>query len=252
MVERPLGSTGAMVSAIGFGAFKIGRNVGIKYERGYKLPDERAVAALLNGVLDLGINLIDTAPAYGVSEDLIGRTLSHRRDQFFLATKVGETFERERSIFDFSANAVRQSVERSRSRLRADVIDLVSVHSDGNDLDIIRRCESIDALLDLQAQGVIKWIGFSGKTVEGAKAALPFVDVLMVEYHLNNRSHEDVIADANTAGKGVLVKKGLDSGRLGAEESIRFVLANQGVSSMVIGSLSLDNMQRNLAIAGSV
>jgi aryl-alcohol dehydrogenase-like predicted oxidoreductase len=128
MVRRPLGSTGALVSPVGFGAFKIGRNVGIKYAHAYALPDEAHVVALLNGVLDLGVNLIDTAPAYGLSEERIGKSIAHRRDEFILATKVGEYFERGRSTFDFSAEGVQASVERSRSRLRSDVID-PRVHS---------------------------------------------------------------------------------------------------------------------------
>ena len=79
MVHRRLGRTGRHVSPIGFGAFKIGRNQGIKYASAYDLPDETAVAALLEGVLDLGINLIDTAPAYGLSEERIGRALGNDR-----------------------------------------------------------------------------------------------------------------------------------------------------------------------------
>ena len=65
MVYRRLGRTGLNVSPIGFGAFKIGRNEQIKYPKGYELPDDDSTDALLNGVLDLGVNLIDTAPAYG-------------------------------------------------------------------------------------------------------------------------------------------------------------------------------------------
>ena len=93
MKYRNLGDTGMKVSPVGFGALKIGRNQKTKYPQPYDLPDDAEVEKLLNGIIDLGINYIDTAPAYGTSEALIGRYLSHRRDELILSTKVGELFE---------------------------------------------------------------------------------------------------------------------------------------------------------------
>jgi len=90
---RPLGRTGFAISPIGFGAFKIGRNQKTKYSAAYDLPSDEQVAELLDGLLALGINYIDTAPAYGTSEERIGRAIAGRRAEFVLATKVGETFE---------------------------------------------------------------------------------------------------------------------------------------------------------------
>ena len=86
MVYRSLGNTGLSVSPIGFGAFKIGRNVRTKYEQNYDLPSDKEVERLLNGLLDLGINYIDTAPAYGTSELRIGKAITHRRDDYVLST----------------------------------------------------------------------------------------------------------------------------------------------------------------------
>ena len=76
VVSRRLGRSNLNVSPIGFGAFKIGRNAGIKYPSAYDLPDQRAVNLLLGGVLDLGITYFDTAPAYGLSEERLGRALA--------------------------------------------------------------------------------------------------------------------------------------------------------------------------------
>ena len=90
---RDVGQTGLKVPPLGFGAFKIGRNEGVKYPTPYDLPDEAAVGRLLNSILDLGCTLIDTAPAYGLSEARIGQAIGHRRGEFVLSTKVGETFE---------------------------------------------------------------------------------------------------------------------------------------------------------------
>jgi aryl-alcohol dehydrogenase-like predicted oxidoreductase len=113
------------VTPLGFGAFKIGRNQGIKYPSAYDLPDEASVTRLLNEVLDLGINYIDTAPAYGLSEERIGRAIGRRRSKFVLSTKVGETFADGQSTFDFTERGIRESVERSLHRLKTNVIDIV-------------------------------------------------------------------------------------------------------------------------------
>ena len=127
----PLGRTGLPVSRIGFGAFKIGRNQKIKYPNAYDLPTDRDVASLLNGVLDLGINYIDTAPAYGCSEERIGQAIAHRRAEFVLSTKVGELFADGVSSYEYSGAAVRDSIRRSLLRLRTDVLDIVFIHSNG-------------------------------------------------------------------------------------------------------------------------
>src|SRR5260370_40863961 len=134
MTRRPLGKTGLAITPIGFGAFKIGRNEKTKYGQAYALPDDRTVAGLLNGILDLGIAYIDTAPAYGLSEQRIGRAIAHRRNEFTLSTKIGETFENGQSHYDFPAAAVRSSVERSLRRLRTDSLDVVLLHSNGDDV----------------------------------------------------------------------------------------------------------------------
>jgi aryl-alcohol dehydrogenase-like predicted oxidoreductase len=153
MVLRALGRSGLRVSPIGFGAFKIGRNRGIKYASAYELPDDAAAGRLLNGVLDLGVNYIDTAPAYGVSEERIGRFLAHRRAEFVISTKVGETFADGRAVYDFSGAAVRASVERSLRRLRIDVLDIVFVHAHADDAGILRETDVVATLRELKQTG---------------------------------------------------------------------------------------------------
>jgi aryl-alcohol dehydrogenase-like predicted oxidoreductase len=248
---RPLGRTGFSVSPIGFGAFKIGRNQKTKYAASYDLPSDEQVSELLGGLLDLGINYIDTAPAYGTSEERIGRAISGRRSEFVLATKVGETFSEGASTYDFSAAAIRGSVERSLTRLKTPAIDVLLLHSDGRDAWIQTQTDAVPALQQLKAQGLVRAIGLSGKTVEGARQALAWADLLMVEYHLRDRSHEAFIAEAAARGVGIVVKKGLASGDLPAEEAIRFVLDNPHVTSLVVGGLSLDHFRANLAVAQS-
>jgi aryl-alcohol dehydrogenase-like predicted oxidoreductase len=249
MDHRVIGRTGLSVTPIGFGAFKIGRNVGSKYESAYELPSEDEAAALLNGVLDLGINYIDTAPAYGLSEERIGAALAQRRDEFVISTKVGERFVGGASTFDFSRAAIEESIGRSRKRLRTDVLDIVFIHSDGRDLEILSATDAVATLVDLRERGVIRAVGFSGKTVEGAIAASAVCDALMVEYHMEDTSHAELLRDWAHRGIGVVVKKGLASGRLRAEDAIPFVLQVPAVASMVIGGLNLEHIRANVRIA---
>lgn len=252
MHERPLGTTGLSVSPVGFGAFKIGRNEKTKYAAEYPLPDQQSVDRLLGSLLDIGINYIDTAPAYGLSEERIGLAISHRRREFVLSTKVGETFSDGRSVYDFSSTAVRDNVHRSLKRLRTDFLDAVFIHSDGNDLSILRETGAVAALSELKDAGVVRSIGLSAKTLEGAQQSLEWSDVLMVEYHLDDTSQEAVIAEAGNRGIGVVIKKGFASGNLPPEDALRFVLGNRHVSSVVVGSLNLEHMRANLQTARGV
>ena len=252
MALRPLGTTGFAVSPIGFGAFKIGRNQNVKYPQGYDLPNKATAHRLLNELLDNGVCYVDTAPAYGMSEERIGQAISHRKSEFVLSTKVGETFEDNRSFFDFSSAAIRNSILRSQDRLKLDVLDLVFIHSNGDDLHVLNQTEVVSALQDLKAKGTIQAIGFSGKTVQGTRESLSWADAVMVEYHINDDSHDDVIAEAAAKGVGVVVKKGLASGQLPASKAIRFVLSNKHVNTQIIGGLNSNHIRANLAVANSM
>ncbi len=249
--RRPLGRTGLSPAPVGFGAFKIGRNQATKYGVAYDLPDDAACEALLEAVLEMGIDLIDTAPAYGSSEDRIGRLLAGRRDEFILSTKVGETFENGVGRFDFSAPAIDESVTRSLRRLRTDRLDLVFVHSDGEDVAIVDRGETLETLARRRTAGDLRFVGFSGKTTEGHLRAIAtgLVDCLMIEYHALDESQREVIEQADAAGIGVVVKKGLASGRLDPATAIPHCLRPDGVASVVIGSLTAAHLRDNLAIA---
>lgn len=251
MLRRDLGRTGLKVSPLGFGAFKIGRNEKVKYPRPYDLPDETTVGNLLNRLLDLGINLIDTAPAYGLSEERIGRHLRNRRSEFILCTKVGETFDAGESRYDFTTISIEQSIYRSLKRLQTDVLDVVLIHAPGNDLEILRSTSVVQTLQRMKSAGHIKAIGLSGKTVEAGLSALDWADIVMVEYHLQDTSQLALMTQATSRGLGVFVKKGLAAGHLPAADAIPFVLNTPGVSSLVLGGLSLEHFAANIAYANN-
>ncbi len=250
MRRRPLGNTGLLVSAIGFGAFKIGRNQNMKYPQGYPLPDEAMVDVLLNACLDLGINYIDTAAAYGVSEERIGRAISHRRGEFVLSTKVGEFFDEGTSRYDFSRHAMEASVRGSLARLQTDRVDLLLLHANADDLRIVTQTDAVETLQSLKSAGLTRFIGVSAKTDEAARSAMDWADLLMIDYSPQDASHEAVMEEAHRRGIGVIAKKGLGSGHLNAEAAIKFVLANQHVSSLLVGSLNLEHIRQNVLAAG--
>ena len=124
MIKRALGSTGLDVSVLGLGTVKIGRNQQVKYPSEFELPDDKSVVELFELAQSLGINFIDTAPAYGSSEQRLGKLLPDRHD-WVIMTKVGEIFEGTESRFDFSFDYTIKSVEKSLKTLKRDVLDVV-------------------------------------------------------------------------------------------------------------------------------
>ena len=250
--KRKLGSTGMSVSCLGLGTVKFGRNEQVKYPAGFELPSDREITALLHQAMAGGVNLIDTAPAYGSSEKRLGRLLPER-EQWLLCTKVGEIFAGGQSRFDFSAGHVRASVEQSLRNLRTEHLDIVLIHSDGNDLDILDRSGCLETLSRLREQGLVRAIGMSSKTIAGGLRAIELVDVLMLTYNRSDTSHADVIHEACKANKGVLIKKGLASGHAidstvdSAVENFRFLLQPPGVSSVIVGTIDPGHLGKNLA-----
>jgi aryl-alcohol dehydrogenase-like predicted oxidoreductase len=258
-LHRPLGSTGLMVSPLGLGTVKLGRDQGVKYPSGFTIPDDQIARMLLNQARQLGINLIDTAPAYGTSEERLGPLLRGQRQDWVIVSKVGEEFEAGQSRFDFSAAHTRFSVERSLKRLETDFIDLVLVHSDGNDLHILEHTDVYQTLAELKAEGKIRGFGFSGKTVAGGLKALETGDCAMVTYNLNEQTEREVLDYAAQHGKGVLVKKALASGHacLGpgvdpVRASFQLLFDHPGVASAIVGTINPLHLSHNVATAAAV
>jgi len=248
MKPRPLGSSGIDVSPLGLGTVKIGRNEQVKYPQGFDIPDDAGVSELLNLAWELGINFIDTAPAYGTSEQRLGQLLPHA-DDWVIMTKVGEIFENGQSRFDFSAEHTRQSVETSLQKLKRDMIDVVLVHSDGNDMDIIHNQAALETLDKMKQSGLIRAYGMSTKTIEGGRWIVEHADVVMATFNLETDAELPVIERADELNKGVVIKKGLQSGHADSvEDAFRHVLTQAGVSSMIVGTISPDHLRSNVEI----
>jgi aryl-alcohol dehydrogenase-like predicted oxidoreductase len=255
MERRLLGATGIEVSLLGLGTVKFGRTEALKYPLPFDLPDDRALSRLLDCAHDLGINLLDTAPAYGTSEERLGR-LVRRRAGWVICTKVGEEFDGGTSRYDFSPRHVRSSVERSLRRLRTDYLDVVLLHSDGNDEWILAESEALETLLDMKLAGTIRAVGISHKSVAGGLLAVARCDVVMASLSLEHRDELDVIDAARARGVGVLVKKAFASGNAALEQvsrkrSLGFCAGIPGVSSIVVGTIDPDHLVENARLISS-
>lgn len=257
--HRPLGSTGLQVSPLGLGTVKLGRDQGVKYPAGFTIPDDGQARMLLAQARELGINLIDTAPAYGNSEARLGPLLRGQRHDWVIVSKVGEEFEDGQSRHDFSAAHTRMSVERSLKRLETDCIDLVLVHSDGNDLAILEQEQVYQTLAELKQEGKIRGYGFSGKTTAGGLKALEHGDCAMVTYNLKEQAERPVLDYAAEHGKAILVKKALASGHVclapgtdPVRASFELLFAHPGVCSAIVGTINPLHLAHNVATVARI
>ena len=254
MELRTLGSTGIKVSPLGLGTVKIGRDQQVKYPAGFNIPDDQAVRELLALAWDLGINTLDTAPAYGNSEERLGQLLPHKND-WVIVGKVGEIFENGQSSFDFSAAYTRRSVERSLKRLGRDYIDVMLVHSHGDDMAIIEREEVCETLQQLKREGLLRAVGMSTKTVAGGLWCVENMDVVMATYNPTYTDELPVLQRAAELNKGVMIKKGLQSGHAdaavgggGVEAALRFVFAQPAVHSVIVGTINPQHLRDNVEL----
>lgn len=252
---RPLGTTDLNVSALGLGTVKLGRTEGLKHPQPFSLPDDRQARRLLDCARELGINLLDTAPAYGTSEARLGELLRGQRHDWVLSTKVGEEFSAGLSRFDFTPDHIRASVERSLQRLHSDYLDLVLVHSDGNDRALVERFGVLDTLARLKDAGKLRAYGISTKTLDGGLHLAQYADALMVACNPRDQEQLPVIDRCHQQGTGVLIKKALASGHLcttsegradPVQDSLDFLFARPGVSSVIVGTLNPDHLRANV------
>ena len=243
VLKRPLGSTGIRVSALGLGTVKFGRNAALDYARPFDLPSDAEIAKLLATARSRGVNLLDTAPAYGTSEARLGEAIQDCRDDWVVCTKAGEEFDGTRSRYDFSEDHILSSVERSLERLRTDRIEIVLVHSDGRDVAEIEAAGAFRALARLRREGVVAAIGFSGKSVTDGRLAMAYSNVLMCTINTVQKEEIPLAAEAAGAGVGVLVKKPFAQGRHVDMGQVAEIATLPGVTSIVAGTTSCEHLE---------
>lgn len=280
MKMRPLGLTGLNVSEVGFGALEIGRDWAPDVNADPSHPDAAEAGRVLNGVLDRGINFIDTAPAYWYSEEFIGSSIAHRRAEFVLATKVGEHCDPSGSVYDYSGEATLRFVDQSLRRLRTDRIDLLQIHSAS--VEVLERGETLQAMEEARRTGKALHLGMTGGVDECVRAIeLGGYETVQVPYNLlNSAAAARLLPLARERGVGVIIMRGLAGGKLtpkyrrlddGALRSavegfdhlaasdpsidgldhlaVAFALAPPEVSSVIFGTRRLEAVDRNIALA---
>lgn len=247
MQKRWLGKSGIEVSIVGLGTVKFGRNQGVKYPHSFVLPSDADIIHLLGVAADLGINLLDTAPAYGSSEERLGKLLHGKRHEWIISTKVGEEFVAGESQFDFSAPAVISSIERSLARLHTDYLDIVLVHSNGDDQRIIEKDNIFATLASLKSAGKIRAFGMSTKTIQGGLLTVDLADIAMVSFNKDYQDELPVLLHAQQKQKGIFIKKALASGHYAGSmaDNLRFITQQPGVTSVVVGTLNADHLREN-------
>lgn len=195
MERRQFGKTDMKISLLGFGGAEIG----------YQNISLSDVERLLGKALDLGLNVIDTAECYAESEALIGRAVSHRRDDYYLFTKCGHAsgFDMQ----DWSKELLEKSIDRSLKRLRTDYVDIIHLHSCS--ADVLRQGAVVEVLQKAKQSGKTRYIGYSGDSSD-AQFALGLGVFDSFETSVNMADQEAIhltIPKAQEQGMGVIAKR---------------------------------------------
>ena len=214
MNHRRLGRTNLQVSEISLGTVELGMDYGIPVQGDHLQPSETDAARTLNCALDLGINLIDTAQAYGESEAIIGRALKSRREEYLLATKIaGLSWEGYTGVE--LQEQVEASITKSLRALQTDIIDLLYIHNATPEL--IQCGEIVEIMQRAQDAGYARFIG---TTTYGAEAPLAVLedgrfDCVQLAYNLLDRQFEErVLPLAEESDVGVIIRSVLLKGAL--------------------------------------
>ena len=253
-----LGRTNLSVTRLGWGAAD------------RRVWNEDLAESICNSVLDAGINYVDTANDYGRSEEFIGKLISHRRDEFYLASKCGCVPGGGSHVWT-EENAFR-GLHESLSRLKTDYLDLMQLHN-----PTVNECERgrlVEALNEMRDQGKVRWIGIS-TTLPHLPTFLEWgvFDTFQIPYSALERQHEEWITQVAEAGIGTVVRGGVALGEPGqglgiperwrgfsgakledlqeADESrtafmLRFTLTHPGIDTIIVGTQNPAHLRENV------
>ena len=280
LLTRPLGRTGLQVTVLGYGALELsGRPSGRPGEVRSRDIAEADAERILNEVLDAGINYIDTAPDYGVSEERIGRYIAHRRSEFLLCSKCGclvgtsPTASARSGGHVFTAENVVAGVEQSLRRLRTDYLDVVQFHGNPTRAQLEEQ-GGLDALRDLQRQVKVRWIGVSGELPNlREQIGMGVFDTFQIPYSAVEREHEEALSEAAAGGGGVVIRSGVARGSPGKQAGdtweawqraeiddllagmtpmelvLRFTISHPDVHTTIVGTANVEHLRENVAAA---
>ena len=281
MKFRTLGRTLLNVSELGFGALEIGRNWPYwrKERQDFQRPSEDEAVRVLDAAVDLGINFFDTAPAYFKSEEILGRAFRGKRDKVIIATKCGEWFDGENSVYNYSASETTKFIENSLRLLQTDHIDLLQIHSAS--ADTVRSGETLSSMKKAQEQGKVRFLGISTDQEEAARLAIESgeYDAIQISYNIvMQEMSKRIFPLAQEKKVGIIIKGGMATGQLTSKYSdvseqsqreriarishiadeqrmklhelaLRFTLSSSAVSTVIIGTKSVDHLRSNAETA---
>jgi aryl-alcohol dehydrogenase-like predicted oxidoreductase len=273
--KRKLGRTGVDVTILGFGAMELRGP-----PRGPEISDKEA-ERVLNGVLDAGINFIDTSIDYGRSEEHIGRSISHRRAEYFLASKCGCVVGGAQGEHVHTAANIRKGIENSLRLLKTDHLDLVQFHRSLT-LEEFEREGALQEALKLKQEGKVRFLGVSGTLPNLAEQIDSGVfDAFQIPYSALQREHEQLISKAAQAGAGAIIRGGVARGAPSdwqrtnymvpgtimrdrweqakldelldgmdrIEFTLRFTLSHPGLSTTIVGTRNPEHLRANVEAA---
>ena len=230
MDYRELGKTGLRISKLGFGGIPIQR------------IDAAGTRALLLKLREEGVNFIDTARGYTVSESYIGEALFGMRQDFVLATKSMARTKEEMAA----------DIDRSLAALKTDYIDLYQIHNP-NEAALAQVCAAggaLEALLEAKAAGKIGHIGITLHSVELFARAieLPWVETIMFPYNIVETQGEELIAKCAEKNIGFICMKPLAGGAIeDATIALRFIVSNPAVTVVIPGMADLAEIAQNVS-----
>lgn len=227
-----LGKSGLQISKVGLGGIPIQKS------------DVQEVKTLIRALMEQGVNYIDTARGYTVSEELLGEALEGVRDQFVLATKsMARTKE-----------AMAADIETSLKNLRTDYIDLYQVHNPGvADLEkVLAPGGAMEALQEAKAAGRIRHIGLTAHSLEVFEKALEmdWVETMMFPYNIVESQGTELMKKCREKNIGFIDMKPLAGGAIeDATLAIRYICANPDVTMVIPGMYSVKEANENIAAA---
>ena len=230
MEYRILGKTGLKISRLGFGGIPIQR------------IDAEGTKVLVHQMLEAGINYIDTARGYTVSEEFLGYALEGIRDKFVIATKsMSRTKE-----------AMAADIEISLKNLRTDYIDLYQIHNATPEQleQVMAPGGALEALQEAKAAGKIGHIGLTAHSLETFKLALnlDWVETFMFPYNIVETQAEKLIAECAKRNIGFIDMKPLAGGAIeDATLALRYICANDAVTVVIPGMAEVRELEQNLA-----
>ena len=230
MEYRILGKTGLKISRMGFGGIPIQK------------IDEEGTRKLLHEMMEKGVNYIDSARGYTVSEQYIGYGLEGIRDKFVLATKsMSRTKE-----------AMAADIETSLGNFRTDYIDLYQVHNPSMEqLDqVMGEGGALEALMEAKAAGKIGHIGLTAHSTEVFERALEldWVETIMFPYNIVEQQGAELIHKCAEKNIGFIVMKPLAGGAIeDASLALRYVCSNPDVTVVIPGMAEIHELEQNLA-----